>query len=204
MGRCKAVTHQERLITTGSVKMAWAITGSSSDVLIGVTKHGNALIRGKGSHTPYIIEDSVDSESTAIAQAMRLLRVVQADWRIMSSDVVKHEIGDTHAKLLRRIEIRQKASIAEISCADRNSNNEPALSFNIALQPQAFQQARELFSQLVVGPSGIRYTISVGFSTFRSPGANVDRPTLDEFLAGHPYFSDEVSVSIGRARDNDA
>lgn len=184
--------------------MTWAITGNSSDVLIGVTKHGNAIIRGKGSHTPYIIEDRVDSEYTAIAQAMRLLQAVRADWRIMSSDVVKHEIGDTHANLLRRIETRPKASIADISCTDRKSKNEPALSFNIALQPQAFQQVRELFSQLVVGPSGIRYTISVGFSTFRFPGANEDMPTLDEFLSGRPYFSDEVSVSIGRAHDNDA
>lgn len=184
--------------------MAWAITGNSSDVLVGVTKHGNALIRGKGAHTPDIIEGSVDSESTAIAQALRLLQTVQADWRIMSSDVVKHEIGDTHANLLKRIETRPKASVAEISCIHRRSSNEPALSFNIALQPQAFQQVRELFSQLVLGPSGIRYTVSVGFSTFRSPGANADRPTLDEFLSGRPYFSDEISVSIGRARDNDA
>lgn len=183
--------------------MAWAITGNSSDVLIGVTKHGNALVRGKGSHTPYIIEDSVNPESTAIAQAMRLLQTIQADWRIMSSDVVKHEIGETHANLLRRIETRPKASIAEISCVERDSNNEPVLSFNIALQPQAFEQLRELFSQLVVGPSGIRYTISVGFSTFRVPGTKAEMPTLDEFLTGRPYFSDEIAVSIGRARDND-
>lgn len=122
----------------------------------------------------------------------------------MSSDAVKHEIGDAHANLLRRIEKRQKASIAEISCINRDSNNEPALSFNIAFEPQAFQQVRELFSQLVLGPSGIRYTISVGFSTFRLPGTNVDRPSLDEFLTGRPYFSDEVSISIGRARDYEA
>jgi hypothetical protein len=183
--------------------MAWVITGNSSDVVVGVTKHGHVFIRGKGSHTPHIVEGAVDSGSAAIAQAMRLLRSVQADWRIMSSDVVKHEIGDVHTNLLRRIERRPKASFAEISCVNRKSNNEPALSFNMALQPQAFQQVRELFFQLVMAPSGIRYSISVGFSTFRVPGANADMPTLDEFLSGRPYFSDDVSVSIGRTRDND-
>ncbi|MEK7992509.1 MAG: hypothetical protein AAB403_01770 [Planctomycetota bacterium] len=182
--------------------MAWAITGNSNDVLIGVTKHGNALVRGKASHTPCTTENSVDSESTAITQALRLLQTVQADWRIMSTDAVRHEIGDIRANLLRMIETRLNASIAAISCIGRNSNNEPALSFIIALQPQAFQQVRQLFAQLVAGPSGIRYTISVGFSTFRFPGESADTPTLDEFLSGRPYFSDEVSVSIGRARDD--
>jgi len=182
--------------------MTWTITGNANDVLIGVTKHGNALIRGKSSHTPYIIDDSFDSESTAIAQALRLLQTVQADWRIMSSDAMKREIGNTRTNLLRRIETRLETSIAEIYCIKRE-NNEPALSFNIALQPQAFQQIRELFSQLLVGPSGIRYTISVGFLTFRFPGENKDMPTVNEFLSGHPYFSDEVAVSISRVRDNE-
>lgn len=183
--------------------MTWTITGNSSDVLIGVLAHGNAIIRGEGSHIPYIIEGWVDSKYPAIAEALRRLQMVKADWRILSTDAVQNEIID-NAALLKTIEARSGKSIAEISCIDRMGDSEPVLSFNIALQPQTFQQVYELFSKLIVGFCEIEYTISVGFMTFRSPSASVDIPTLDEFQSGRPYFSDEVSVSVRHAHKKDA
>jgi len=143
------------------------------------------------------------SDNTRIEQALRRLETVQTDWRILSTDAVRNEIIN-NAALLKSIEARSGKSIAEISCIDRMGDSEPALSFNVALQPKAFHQVYELFSKLILSPNEIEYTISVGFSTFRVPGANADMPTLDEFLSGRPYFSDEVSVSIRRTRDDDA
>ena len=113
----------------------------------------------------------------------------------MSTDAVQNEIID-NAALLNSIKTRSGKSIAEISCIDRMGDSDPALSFNIALQPEVFHQVHELFSKLILSPNEIEYTISVGFSTFRFPGAKADMPTLDEFLSGRPYFSRDVSVSI--------
>jgi len=187
--------------------MTWTITGRSRGILVGVTRYGNPIIRATGSHAPYLPSDPAGpaqrSDYTRIEQALRRLQTVQTDWRILSTDAVQNEIID-NAALLKSIKARSGKSIAEISCIDRMGDSEPALSFNIALQPEAFHQVHELFSKLILSPNEIEYTISVGFSTFRFPGANADMPTLDEFLSGRPYFSDEVSVSIRRTRDNDA
>ncbi len=115
----------------------------------------------------------------------------------------ENELGLAHADLHKRIESHPTASVVEISCLDHEGKREPVLSFDIALEPSAFHQVHELFCKLIFGPDECEYTISVGFSTFRFPGANADMPTLDEFLSGRPYFSDEVSVSIRRERDSD-
>lgn len=177
-------------------------------MLVGVTKYGNLVIRATGSHAPYFPSDpagpAMRSDYTRIEQALRRLQTVQTDWRIISTPTAENELGLAHADLLKKIESKPGVSIVEISCLDRESEKDPALSFNIALQPTAFHQVHELFYKLILSPNEIEYTISVGFSTFRFPGANADMPTLDEFLSGRPYFSDEVSVSIGRTRDNDA
>lgn len=183
--------------------MAWTITGNSSDVLVGVSANGNAIIRGDCPHIPYIIDDWVNSEYPAIVKALRRLQTVNADWRILSTDAVQSEIID-NAALLKTIDAKSGKSIAQISCIDRMSDSEPVLSFTIAIQPQSFQQVYELFSNLIVGFCEIEYTISVGFLTFRSPTANADIPTLDEFRSGRPYFSDEISVSVRRVQQKGA
>jgi len=183
--------------------MTWMITGHSGGILVAITRAGNPIIRGTGSHIPYIIEGWVDSEYPAIAEALRRLQMVKADWRILSTDAVQSEIID-NAALLKTIKARSGKSIAEISCIDRMGDSEPALSFNIALQPSAFHQVHELFSKLIFGPDECEYSISVGFATFRSPSASADMPTLDEFKSGHPYFSDEISVSFRHAHKKDA
>ncbi len=188
--------------------MTWTITGPSGGILVAVTRYGNPIIRGTGSHVPYIPSDpagpALRSDYTRIEQALRRLQTVQTDWRIISTPTAKNELHLAHDDLIKRTESHPAASIVEISCLDHESGREPALSFDIALQPSAFHQVHELFSKLIFGPSECEYTISVGFSTFRFPGANADMPTLDEFLSGRPYFSDEVSVFIRRERDNDA
>ncbi|PKO85142.1 MAG: hypothetical protein CVU18_21650, partial [Betaproteobacteria bacterium HGW-Betaproteobacteria-12] len=112
---------------------------------------------------------------------------------------VRDEIIDS-AALIRVIESNAGKSIAGISCIDSIGDNEPALSFTIALQPQTFQHVYGLFSKLILGLCEAQYTISVGFMMFRSPSASGDLPTLDEFKSGQPYFSDEVSVSARRAQ----
>ena len=177
--------------------MTWTIAGNSRDVLICVSAHGNGVIRGEGSHTPYISEDWVGSDYPAIAEALRRLMMVKAHWRILCTDAVREEIIDS-AALLRAIEANAGKSVAAITCIDRMDSHEPALSFTIAFQPQTFDRVYDLFSKLV-GSASLKYAISVDFLTFRSPGASADIPTLHEFKSGHPYFSDEVSVSIRHA-----
>lgn len=182
--------------------MTWVITGTSSDILVGVSAHGNPIIRGEGSHTPYIIEDWVSVDYPAMAEALRRLMKVKAEWRILSTDQVRNEIIDS-AALLTALEANPAKSIAAITCIDRGGEDEPALSFNIVLQPKTFQHVQELFSKLVLGCCEIQYAISVGFIIFRSPGASANMPTLEEFRSGRPYLSDEVSVSARRARRKD-
>jgi hypothetical protein len=182
--------------------MTWTIAGTSSDVLIGVSAQGNATIRGEGSHTPYITEDWVSADYPAMAEALRRLMTVKADWRILSTDAVQKEIIDG-AALLTAIESNSGKSVAAITCIDRENDGKPALSFNIALQPKTFEQVQDLFSKLVLGCSDIQYAISVDFFMFGSPGASTDIPTLEEFRSGRPYLSDEVSISARRPRQKD-
>ena len=188
--------------------MTWMITGRSGDILVAVTRYGNPIIRGICSHSPYIPSDpagpAMRSDYTRIGQALRRLQTVQTDWRIISAPTAKYELHDSHPDLLKRAESHPGASIVEISCFDDEIEREPALSFYIVLQPSVFDQVHELFSKSIFSPSECEYTISVGFTTFRFPGVESDTPTLDEFLSGRPYFSDEVSVSIRRIRDGDA
>lgn len=177
--------------------MTWTIAGDSSDVLVCVSAHGNRVIRGEGSHTPYITDEWVSSDYPAIAEALRRLMMVKADWRILCADAVREEIIDS-AALFKVIEANAGKSVAAITCFDRKDSSEPALSFTIALNPQTFHRVYDLFSKLI-GSTNLKYAISVDFLTFRSPGASADIPTLHEFTSGHPYFSDTVSVSIRHA-----
>ncbi|MEO8009935.1 MAG: hypothetical protein ABI728_15635, partial [Betaproteobacteria bacterium] len=154
--------------------MTWTITGNSDGLVLGVTKHGNPVVRGIGSHVPYFREDpagpALRSDYTAIQSALRRLQTVKTDWRIVSSAVAREEFGSLHPDLVARIDSQPNASIVEIACIDREKDEEPALSFQVILQPLAFQQAHKLFAELITGPRGIEYTISVGFLTFRYPG----------------------------------
>jgi hypothetical protein len=186
--------------------LSWTITGSSDDILVAVTRYGNPIIHGTGFHIPYIIDGWVDSGYPAIAEALRRLQNVKADWRILPADAVRSEIID-NAALLKAIKARSEKSIAQISCIDREGDSEPAISFSIAFQPSVFDQVHELFCKLMFGPRECEYTISVGFMTFRSQNVSADIsaiPTLAEFKSGQPYFSDDVSVSIRHAHKKDA
>jgi len=188
--------------------MTWTITGDASSLLLCVTKHGNPVIRGEGRHAPYFPDDpagpALRSDYTTIQSALRRLQTVCTDWRILPSAAAREEFGPLHSTLLARMDVQPDASVAEISCLDREKDKEPALSFVVALQPIAFQRVHDLFTQLITAPRELEYTISIGFLTFRYPGATTETPTLQEFLSGTPYFSDEVSVSIRRLNSRDA
>ena len=181
--------------------MTWTIRGGREHLLMAVTKSGYPVIRGVGVHEPPIRDDpagwALGSDYEAIQDELRRLQTVQTDWRILPSDA-KEDLSAWHKDLLTKLEAEPGHSIAEISCRDDEPKNTPTLSFLILLKPAAFQHVHRLFTQLLFHDGGMEYSIFVGFTTFRLPGAHTATPTLQEFMARKPYFSDAVSVQCAK------
>jgi hypothetical protein len=175
--------------------MTWTINGNLSEVRIIISKNGNIVIRGEGENTPYIYDDYVNSDYPATAEVLLRLQKAHADWRILSTDAVENEIIDNEA-ILNSIKAKPNKSIVEIKCFDDKTDEDPALSFNVALAPLVLEKVYDLFTKLIAGQKETQYSITSNFLVFRSPSAEVDIPTLEEFRTGRPYFCDEVSVSV--------
>ena len=179
--------------------MTWNVSGNSADLLISATA---PLIRGKGALDPRLVSDPADLESGKIAKAFERMRASTAEWRLLPASSVSNVLGQPHAELNKRASAG--GCVAEVCCFDEGANHPLSVSFNIVLPEVTFQRAYSLLSGAFFSARRSSYQLSIGFLTFRRPTATVDLPTLTEFLAGRPYFSEEVSVSVNNPERDDA
>jgi hypothetical protein len=166
----------------------WNIAGSSANLLISATM---PMIRGDGT----LEAKHFDPTRPEISAALERMKTV--DWRLLPVSSAKNALGRAHAELVNRVS--QEGCIAEVSSYDDGAGGPLPVSIIIIFPELVFERTYLLLSKALLSSRSTTYHLSIGFLTFRVPNADVDLPTLSEFLGGRPYFSDEVSVFIDGA-----
>lgn len=177
--------------------MAWAMEGDSQKMVVSLSRNGGRLICGDAKHefVP-VAMDHCYTEGVDVAGICSRISKAKCSWSIASTLDDAIDYDPTTIGLSERVRAAPDAPHGSISFYGSSGD---LVGMTFVLPPPMLANVTAMMETVLLNPDLV-YRLSADFLTFRAPQATTQTPTLQEFMAGKPYFFDRFYLSYCRKR----
>jgi hypothetical protein len=172
--------------------MTWSITGTNVGTILAVSDSGLPICHGEGQHKPW--PPGIDDYGGNINRALLArLQNAKCAWTLALPNEAPLHIDASGEGLLERIQQAPEKAHGMVTYYPESD----LVAFVSVVSEPVFAQIRRLL-ELVLLSESLHYSFTLDFLGFRVPHATTTTPTWEEFMAGKPYFFNEITVAVRR------